>query len=392
MNTFLKKQLAATALLFLAVFALSAQDSVTPTDPTVPGDQFNLEGALEFFKKASTLEDFEKALNQPENEVNNLDLNDDGETDYIRLDDRMDGDAHAIVLQAVLSEHETQDVAVIEIEKTGDDAAQLQIIGDEDLYGENTLVEPYEEEVKTNKTGRGGPVAYEARTYRIVVNVWLWPSVRFVYGPVYRPYFSPWRWRWYPVWYRPFRPRPYPVFYGCHRPYRVHYHVVHDHYMHRAHQAYHPHRHSAPMVRERYPVHRDHDRDNGYRKSNERSNVRPDGRNQRPPERGDDKGYRRDNRDNDRINRQDRPEQGREPRKATKNERSKRDYDIPQSRKGDADARKDADRMGRRERPAPERNKQGVERSSRNSNKEKSAKGGGQSRSRKSEGRSGSRQ
>jgi hypothetical protein len=46
------------------------------------------------------------------------------------------------VLQAVVSENEKQDIAVIEIEKTGDTTAVLQIIGDEDIYGEQVIVEP----------------------------------------------------------------------------------------------------------------------------------------------------------------------------------------------------------------------------------------------------------
>ena len=78
--------------------------------------------------------------------VNNLDLNEDGETDYIRVVDNMDGDAHALVLQAVLSETESQDVAVIEIEKQGAEAAILQIVGDADIYGEQTIAEPFAEE------------------------------------------------------------------------------------------------------------------------------------------------------------------------------------------------------------------------------------------------------
>ena len=65
------------------------------------GDNFSLEGALELFKDSKSLEDFEKKLNQKENHVNNLDLNKDGDTDYIRVEDNMDGDVHAIVLQAM---------------------------------------------------------------------------------------------------------------------------------------------------------------------------------------------------------------------------------------------------------------------------------------------------
>ncbi|MEO6757914.1 MAG: hypothetical protein ABIO24_00565, partial [Saprospiraceae bacterium] len=96
--------------------ALYAQDS--PVDSTgFPGDNFSLEAALDLFKKSASLEAFEQSLNMENNDVNNLDLNEDGQIDYVRVIDRMDGDAHAIVLQVPVSASESQDIAVIEVEK-----------------------------------------------------------------------------------------------------------------------------------------------------------------------------------------------------------------------------------------------------------------------------------
>lgn len=124
---------ALVTLSFASVAALASSD----TDSTGnPGDNFSLEGALSLFKDAEDLEAFEKALNTESSEVNNLDLNEDGEVDYIRTEDFTEGDVHAIVLQAVLGEDEMQDIAVIEIEKTGAEEAVLQIVGDEEIYGE----------------------------------------------------------------------------------------------------------------------------------------------------------------------------------------------------------------------------------------------------------------
>ena len=120
--------------------ALNAQE-VEADSTGLPGDHFSLEGALELFKKAESPEAFEKLLNDADNYVNNLDLNEDGEVDYIRVEDRMEGDVHAIVLQVPVSESESQDVAVIEIEKTGAEEAILQILGDEDVFGETRIVE-----------------------------------------------------------------------------------------------------------------------------------------------------------------------------------------------------------------------------------------------------------
>lgn len=230
---------------------LSAQDEeeVTSDSTGLPGDHFSMEGALELFKKAESIEDFEKLLNTEDNDVNNLDLNEDGQIDYIRVVDRMDGDVHAFVLQVPVSEKESQDVAVIELEKTGKESAVLQIIGDEDLYGEQKIAEPFEEE-EAEQGGKNGPAA-SSPAVAIVVNVWGWPSVRFVYRPAYVAYVSPWRWGLYPAWWRPWRPRPWGVFHVRVAPYRVHYHVVTTHRVVRAHRVYTPHRSHSTVVHTR---------------------------------------------------------------------------------------------------------------------------------------------
>ena len=130
----------------------------TAKDSTgLPGDHFSLEGALELFKNASSPEDFEKQLNTQSNNVNNLDLNGDNKIDYIRVIDNMQDDAHALVLQAALGKDDAQDIAVIEIEKTSDDSAVLQIVGDEALYADSNIVEPLaQNNVNTRNTASFG--------------------------------------------------------------------------------------------------------------------------------------------------------------------------------------------------------------------------------------------
>lgn len=228
---------------------LSAQDETESDSTGLPGDNFSLEGALELFKKASSPEDFEKLLNTESNTVNNLDLNEDGEIDYIRVVDNMDGDVHAIVLQVPMSEKESQDIAVIEIEKQGEENAILQIIGDENIYGEQRIVEPFEEETKSGKGG-GGP-SMEVEVDRVVVNVWFWPSVRFVYTPGYRVWVSPWRWRLYPAWWSPWRPFPFRTYHLRIAPFRPRYHVVTTHRVVRAHKVYAPRRAHSKVVHSR---------------------------------------------------------------------------------------------------------------------------------------------
>jgi hypothetical protein len=248
------------SLLFLLscfTFALTSQAQVADSTG-LPGDNFSLQGALEMFKKASSPEEFEKMINSKDNAVNNLDLNDDGETDYVRVIDKSENDAHAFVLQVPVSETESQDIAVIELEKTGDASAIVQIIGDEDIYGEEVIVEPDSGDdgayIDNNSPdiAHGPNSAYTNTDTRIVVNVWLWPTVRFVYRPAYVVWHSPWRWHHYPAWWKPWRPLPWRVYH----PMRIHYYrpfaVVHTHRVVRAHRIYTPVRVTSVTVRTRH--------------------------------------------------------------------------------------------------------------------------------------------
>ena len=241
--------LLSTALLVLSSFALTAQDTEAADSTGLPGDHFSLEGAIELFKKAASPEEFEKMLNTEDNTINNLDLNQDGEIDYIRVIDNMDGDAHAIILQVPVSENESQDIAVIEIEKQADEYAILQIVGNDDIYGEQVIAEPFEEDAPAQKGGHGP--APDLKPYRVVVNVWLWPSVRFVYRPGYTLWVSPWRWHYYPGWWRPWRPHPFAWYHVRVAPFRYHCHVVTTHRVVRAHTVYAPRRTSSTVVHTR---------------------------------------------------------------------------------------------------------------------------------------------
>lgn len=239
------------------------------TEAEVPGDHFSLEGALELFKQSSSPEEFEKLLNSPDTKVNNLDLNGDGYIDYIRVVDRFKGNIHTFTLQAVISTDQVQDIAVIELEKLASGKAVLQIIGDEDIYGVTTIIEPTREV----RTYAG------TQTSRTVVNVWAWPSVQYVYSVHYNPWVSPWGWYNYPVWWTHWRPVAYVHYYPIWRPYYQHYVVCHTRRVVHAYDIYRPYRTTSVIVHKRYsPVvvrYREAHRD-GYRRNDGRTFVRDD--------------------------------------------------------------------------------------------------------------------
>ncbi len=234
--------------------AVNAQDN----REEVPGDHFSLEGALELFKKSASPEEFEQLLNSPKSEVNNLDLNGDGDIDYIKVIDRNEGNVHAFILQAVISNNESQDVAVIELEKLSNGKAVLQITGDADIYGIETIIEPTEE-VKVNAG---------TSTARVYVNVWAWPSVQYVYSPYYYGWSSPWDWSYRPIWWSPWRPIAYSYYYPRWESYRPYYSVCYTHRVHYAQQLYRPYRNTSVIVYNRH-----HNQITNYRSTRQYSDM-----------------------------------------------------------------------------------------------------------------------
>lgn len=239
-------------LFFATAMSIQSNATIVADSLGLPGDNLDLSGVLELFKKAESPEAFEKALNEKNSEVNNLDLDGDEKTDYIRVIDHSKDEAHALVLQVAVNEKETQDVAVIELEKKGEGAANVQIIGDEDLYGKDYIVEPADEG-EAKSAIASGAVAPAGKT-TVVVNVWAWPSVRYIYRPAYVVWVSPWRWHYYPPWWNPWKPV---YWYHYHRRFHHHHfyhHRVHVHRHMMAHAVYKPHRSvSATVYQRRQP-------------------------------------------------------------------------------------------------------------------------------------------
>ncbi|MES2681459.1 MAG: hypothetical protein V4635_16300 [Bacteroidota bacterium] len=280
MTTTFKTPLVLALMLNISfLFSQNKKDSLG-----LPGDNFDLYGALELFKQAKNPEAFEKAINSNDNEVNNLDLNADGKVDYVKVLDKTKDNAHAIVLQVAVSKTETQDVAVIEIEKSGSENAHVQIVGDEELYGKNYIIEPKntqtlaksdragsKEEIPTDDVyntakdnnngdnnnsnrndGNNNNNYYSDNNQPVVVNVWAWPSVQYVYTPAYVGWVSPYYWGYYPGWWQPWQPVYYPIYYR--RVYRYHqpyYYRTSYYRFNNVHNYYYGHRSASETVRER---------------------------------------------------------------------------------------------------------------------------------------------
>lgn len=244
-------------ILFLLVVVLSQSETFAqkaPSDSTgLHGDNFSLQGALEMFQKSKSPGDFEKLINTKDKNVNNLDLNKDGRTDYVKVIDKSEKRVHAFILRVPVSKTESQDIAVIELEKTGDTSAVIQIVGDRDIYGKETIIEPQGkkiEQVSVEGTVQSGPSnAFEYyTTATVIVNVWHWPCVTFVYGPVYTPWISPWTWGNYPTWWTTWKPVYWNRWYTSCAVYNHSYAVVSTYRASSAHNLYIPYRTGSAIV------------------------------------------------------------------------------------------------------------------------------------------------
>ncbi len=197
----------------------------------LPGDNLNLYAVMKLFQESETLEGFERKLNEENSRINNLDLNGDNLIDYITVTDYPEGEDHTIVLRVALNRKEFQDVAVFTVQKFRNGSVQIQLIGDEALYGKNYIIEPiYEETPNPGYMGRP-----ENRTYVTVVRttpyeIAYWPIVRFIYMPGYMVWRSSWYWGYYPDWWSPWRPYYWHYYYGYHYNWYDHYYGHYHHW------------------------------------------------------------------------------------------------------------------------------------------------------------------
>lgn len=179
------KLLTLSAFALLSITSLVAQDKTTVRATSADiSDNLDLRAIATVFGDASNLEDFENRINDPKAQISNLDLNNDNYVDYLRVIESVEGNAHLVVVQAVLDKDIYQDVATIEVQRDRNNKVQVQVVGDVYMYGENYIYEPVY--VHT-------PVIYTT----------FWATN-------YRPYYSSWYWNYYPSYYTYWA--PYPVY------------------------------------------------------------------------------------------------------------------------------------------------------------------------------------
>ena len=136
----------------------------------------DLQAVAAAFAQSSTVKDFEMLLNNSSYMISNLDLNEDGYVDYLRVMSAMQGYNHVFVIQAVLAPDIYQDVATIVAEVPSYGNYYVEVIGSPYIYGPNYVVRP----------------VYYTRPV-IFSHICRYD---------YRPWTSPWYWNHFPSHYR----------------------------------------------------------------------------------------------------------------------------------------------------------------------------------------------
>ncbi len=184
----------ANSLSYSTVVTAPRTRTVTTAASVTPASQdislyLDLKAVSAAFAQSSTVEEFERLINDSSYMLSNLDLNNDGFVDYLRVLETVDGHNHVFLIQAVLASDLYQDVATIvaEIPLTG--RTCVQIIGDPYIYGPNFIIQP---------------------TFVVTPAIYACFAV-----PYYTPWRSPWYWNHFPPCYR----HPAPIYLSHYQAY-----------------------------------------------------------------------------------------------------------------------------------------------------------------------------
>ena len=153
--------------------AQSDQSSVIVVEAPV-ADGLDLEAVGALLNQAQNAEELERLLNAP-NSVNNLDLNDDGITDFISVSEFGSGNERGFAFSTELAPGEEQEIATIHVKQQTEGQADVQIQGNQTLYGPNYYYH--------SRIGIG----------EILLLGWLFRP--------HLPYYSPFAWGSYPGYY-----------------------------------------------------------------------------------------------------------------------------------------------------------------------------------------------
>jgi hypothetical protein len=139
----------------------------------------------EMLKKSKDAKTLEEELNK-DGSINNVDLDGDGKVDYLKVTEYGEGSERGLSITDEVKKGEVQEIATVQITKTNDHEAEVNVQGNQDIYG---------------------PQA----NYHSTFTDFLILSYLFTPHPYY---YSPWGFGYYPGWYRPMVVVPYGAYHS----------------------------------------------------------------------------------------------------------------------------------------------------------------------------------
>ena len=149
----------------------------------IPGDQLNLQAVGELLKTCKDGPEFEKKLNDTTLRINNLDLNKDGNTDYLKVTEYGNGTNKGFSITDELGPNDIQEIATLQFEQNQNQQTNVTSAGNQTVYGANA------------------PCYHSCFSMNdLLIMHWM-------FSP--RPYYiSPYHYGYYPTYYRPYRSIP----------------------------------------------------------------------------------------------------------------------------------------------------------------------------------------
>jgi hypothetical protein len=155
--------------------------TVTVVDEGGKDAGLDLQALGEMVKKSPNPAKLEEELNKP-GSINNLDLNNDGKVDYIKVTESGSGNTRELKFLDQMPDSTDTEIATVKIDKGTDNQATMDISGNQAMYGDN----------------------YNYHSGFSVGEVLL---MAYLFSP-HMPYYSPWGFYHYPGYYRSYAPVP----------------------------------------------------------------------------------------------------------------------------------------------------------------------------------------
>ena len=129
-----------TGLLIIMSFGLKAQ--IINSTYINYGGVLDLNTTSLLFGKASSLQEFEQYLNEPDIRASNLDLNNDGYIDYLKVTGSYENNRYIIQIHSMIGMNQYKNIAYIIVRNINYRNPSILIEGDPIIYGPNYILTP----------------------------------------------------------------------------------------------------------------------------------------------------------------------------------------------------------------------------------------------------------